>query len=229
MLRYSFSLFLLLVTLTSNLFADSGYVIDNYRVDITIDEKNIYKVEEDINVDFKEPRRGIYRVIPEVFNGREIKVNDIKTNVQTHAKDEGDYIYLRMGNPNLYVTGAKNYLIKFNQNLGWDRESNFDEVYYNLIGNDWDTTIKKLEFNITLPKEFDASKINFTSGVRGSTNNKGVKWSVSGNTISGYTLEPLGPKESVTIALSLPEGYFDFSAEKTMFYILKTLLYIIYI
>ncbi|MGL5427050.1 MAG: DUF2207 domain-containing protein, partial [Cetobacterium sp.] len=92
MLRYSFSLFLLLVTLTSNLFADSGYVIDNYRVDITIDEKNIYKIEEDINVDFKEPRRGIYRVIPEVFNGREIKVNDIKTNVQTHAKDEGDYI-----------------------------------------------------------------------------------------------------------------------------------------
>ncbi|MGL4671298.1 DUF2207 domain-containing protein [Cetobacterium sp.] len=229
MLRYSFSLFLLLVTLTSNLFADSGYVIDNYRVDITIDEKNIYKIEEDINVDFKEPRRGIYRVIPEVFNGREIKVNDIKTNVQTHAKDEGDYIYLRMGNPNLYVTGAKNYLIKFKQNLGWDRESNFDEVYYNLIGNDWDTTIKKLEFNITLPKEFDASKINFTSGVRGSRNNKGVKWSVSGNTISGYTLEPLGPKESVTIALSLPEGYFDFSAEKTMFYILKTLLYIIYI
>ncbi|MGL5428041.1 MAG: DUF2207 domain-containing protein, partial [Cetobacterium sp.] len=192
-------------------------------------EKNIYKIEEDINVDFKEPRRGIYRVIPEVFNGREIKVNDIKTNVQTHAKDEGDYIYLRMGNPNLYVTGAKNYLIKFKQNLGWDRESNFDEVYYNLIGNDWDTTIKKLEFNITLPKEFDASKINFTSGVRGSRNNKGVKWSVSGNTISGYTLEPLGPKESVTIALSLPEGYFDFSAEKTMFYILKTLLYIIYI
>ncbi|MGL5701959.1 MAG: LemA family protein [Cetobacterium sp.] len=48
MLRYSFSLFLLLVTLTSNLFADSGYVIDNYRVDITIDEKNIYKIEEDI-------------------------------------------------------------------------------------------------------------------------------------------------------------------------------------
>ncbi len=229
MLRYSFSLFLLLITLTTNLVADSGYIIDNYRVDITIDEKNLYTVEENITVDFKEPRRGIYRVIPEKFNGREIRVSDIETNVKTSAKDEGDYIYLRMGDPNLYVTGIKNYLIKFKHNLGWDRESNFDEVYYNLVGNDWDTTVKKVEFNITLPKSFDASKINFTSGVRGSTNNIGVKWSVSGNTISGYTVQPLGAKESVTIALPLPEGYFDFSAEKSIFYLFKTLLYLIYI
>lgn len=229
MLRYSFSLFLLLVSLASNIFADSGYVIDNYRVDITIDEKNIYQVSENITVDFKEPRRGIYRVIPEVFNGRDIEVRNVQTNVQTSAKDEGDYIYLRMGNPNLYVTGIKNYLIKFNHDLGWDRESSYDEVYYNLIGNDWDTTIEKLEFTITLPKSFDKSKINFTSGVRGSTNNEGVKWSVTGNTISGYTVQPLGPKESVTIALPLPEGYFDFSAEKSIYYLLKTLLYIVYI
>ncbi|MGL5544694.1 MAG: DUF2207 domain-containing protein [Cetobacterium sp.] len=229
MLRYSFSLFLLLITLATNLIADSGYIIDNYRVDITIDEKNLYTVEENITVDFKEPRRGIYRVIPEKFNGREIKVSDIKTNTKTHAKDEGDYIYLRMGDPNLYVTGIKNYLIKFKHNLGWDRESNFDEVYYNLVGNDWDTSIEKLEFKITLPKSFDASKINFTSGVRGSTNSTGVKWSVSGNTISGHTIQSLGAKESVTIALPLPEGYFDFSAEKNMFYLFKALLYIIYI
>ena len=43
-----------------------------------------------------------------------------------------------------------------------------------------------------------------------SIDTSGVKWSVNGNIISGYTTIELNPKESVTIALPLPEGYFDF-------------------
>ncbi|MGL4977329.1 MAG: DUF2207 domain-containing protein [Cetobacterium sp.] len=228
MLKYSFRIFLLFLTLTTSIFSDSGYVIDNYRVNIDIDEKNIYKVEESIDVNFKEPRRGIFRIIPEKFNGREIKVSDVKTNVKTHAKDEGDYIYLRLGDPEVYLTGAKNYIIKFKHNLGWDRLPKYDEVYYNLIGNDWDTEIKRLEFSIKLPKEFDASRVNFTSGVRGSTSNKDVKWSVDGNIIKGYTLKPLNPNESVTVALPLPEGYFNNGKEKFIFNVLKGLLYLTY-
>ncbi|WP_432204621.1 DUF2207 domain-containing protein [Cetobacterium somerae] len=226
MLKFSFSLFFLLVT---SIFADTGYIIDNYKVDIKINEKNIYDVSENIRVDFLEPRRGIYRVIPEEFNGREIKVSNIKTNVQTAAKDEGNYIYLRLGNPNVYLTGIKNYLINYTYNIGWNRNSSYDEVYYNLIGNDWDTTIKKVEFSIELPKSFDSSKVNFTLGQYGSTNTSGVKWTVNGNTISGYTTVVLNPKESVTIALPLPKGYFNFTEEKMVFYLFKGVLYLIYL
>ncbi|MGL6023458.1 MAG: DUF2207 domain-containing protein, partial [Cetobacterium sp.] len=135
---------------------------------------------------------------------------------------------LRLGDPEVYLTGAKNYIIKFKHNLGWDRLPKYDEVYYNLIGNDWDTQIKRLEFSIKLPKEFDASRVNFTSGVRGSTSNKDVKWSVDGNIIKGYTLKPLNPNESVTVALPLPEGYFNNGKEKFIFNVLKGLLYLTY-
>lgn len=226
MLKLSFSLFFLLFTF---IFADAGYIIDNYKVNVKIDEKNIYSVDENINVDFLQPRRGIYRIIPEEFNGKKIKVTDIKTNVQTVAKDEGNYIYLRLGDPNRYLTGIKDYAIKYRYNIGWDRDSTYDEVYYNLIGNDWDTTIKKVEFTIELPKNFDSSKVNFTLGKYGSTNTSGVKWSVDGNTISGYTTVALNPKESVTIALPLPEGYFNFTDEKITYYIFKGVLYLIYL
>lgn len=226
MLKFSFSLFFLLIT---SIFADAGYIIDNYNVDIKIDEKSIYSVEESIRVDFLQPRRGIYRVIPEEFNGREIKISDIKTNAPTVAKDEGNYIYLRMGDPNRYITGIKDYIIKYRYNIGWDRDSNFDEVYYNLIGNDWDTDIKKVEFKIELPKKFDANRVNFTVGPYGSRDTEGVKWRVDGNTIVGYTTVTLKPKESVTIALPLPEGYFNFTEEKIIYFIFKGVLYLIYL
>lgn len=226
MLKFSFSLFFLLIT---SIFADAGYIIDNYNVDVKIDEKSIYSVEESIRVDFLQPRRGIYRVIPEEFNGREIKISDIKTNAPTVAKDEGNYIYLRMGDPNRYITGIKDYIIKYRYNIGWDRDSNFDEVYYNLIGNDWDTDIKKVEFKIELPKKFDANRVNFTVGPYGSRDTEGVKWRVDGNTIVGYTAVTLKPKESVTIALPLPEGYFNFTEEKIIYFIFKGVLYLIYL
>ncbi len=226
MLKFSFSLFFLLIT---SIFADAGYIIDNYNVDVKIDEKSIYSVEESIRVDFLQPRRGIYRVIPEEFNGREIKISDIKTNAPTVAKDEGNYIYLRMGDPNRYITGIKDYIIKYRYNIGWDRDSNFDEVYYNLIGNDWDTDIKKVEFKIELPKKFDANRVNFTVGPYGSRDTEGVKWRVDGNTIVGYTTVTLKPKESVTIALPLLEGYFNFTEEKIIYFIFKGVLYLIYL
>lgn len=226
MLKFSFSLFFLIFT---SIFADAGYVIDNYRVNIKVDNKNIYSVDENIRVDFLQPRRGIYRIIPEEFNGKEIKVTNIQTNVKTAAKDEGNYIYLRLGDPNRYLTGIKDYKIKYIYNIGWDRNSSYDEVYYNLIGNDWDTTIKKVEFSIELPKSFDSSKVNFTLGKYGSTNTSGVKWSVEGNTINGYTTVALNPKESVTIALPLPEEYFDFTDQKITYYVFKSVLYLIYL
>lgn len=223
MLKWSFNLFFLVCSMLFSM--DSGYIIDNYKVNIGINDKNIYKIKENIKVDFLEPRRGIYRVIPEKFNGRRIKVSNIKTNVTTYAKDEGDYIYLRLGDRNRYLTGLKNYIIEYNYNMGYDRNSKYDEVYFNLIGNDWDTTIKKLEFSITLPKKFNKTKINFTSGYRGSTNND-VNWWIDGNTINGYTTRVLYPKESVTLALPLPEGYFNMNDIKIKFYLSTFILFI---
>lgn len=224
MLKWSFSLFFLLFSM---LFGDQGYVIKNYNVNVLISEKNDYKITEEIEVDFLEPRRGIYRIIPEKFNGKTIEVSDVRTNVETYMKDEGDYLYLRFGNPNKYLTGIKIYKLMYNYNIGWDRIKNYDEVYYNLIGNDWDTTIENLEFSITLPKKFDPSKLNFTVGKYGSVDKANLTWKVTGNTITGKILKPLAPKEAVTIALVLPEGYFDTTSEKYKIYIARTILNVI--
>ena len=209
MLKLVSSIFFLFCSLV---FADNGYIIKEYNSDIKINEKNIYTVEENIKVNFREPRRGIYRVIPEYFNGREIKVSNIDTSEMAHIKDEGKYIYIRLGDPTTYLKGVKNYKISFNQNLGWDRNKEYDEVYFNIIGSDWDTFIERVNFSITLPKPFNPDKINFTSGARGTKSDvAGIKYYIKGNTIIGHSTKVLAPSHSITLALPLEEGYFDVS------------------
>ena len=209
MLKLVSSIFFLFCSLV---FADNGYIIKEYNSDIKINEKNIYTVEENIKVNFREPRRGIYRIIPEYFNGREIKVSNIDTSEMAHIKDEGKYIYIRLGDPTTYLKGVKNYKISFNQNLGWDRNKEYDEVYFNIIGSDWDTFIERVNFSITLPKPFNPDKINFTSGARGNRSDvAGIRYYLKDNTIIGHSTKVLAPSHSITLALPLEEGYFDVS------------------
>lgn len=226
MLKWSFSLFFLVFTLA---FGDGGYIINNYRVNLDINEENIYEVKEDIDVRFSEKRRGIYRVIPTRFNGRKLEISDIRVNEKSSYKRERNYVYLRIGDPSIYLVGNKNYKINYNYDLGWDKNSKYDEVYYNLIGNDWDTIIEKLEFSIKLPKDFDSSRVNFTRGNFGSTDNSGIKWWLEGNTIKGYTTRKLYPGESVTIALPLEEGYFKIGNERYFYFLILGILIAIYI
>lgn len=221
MSKLIFSLFFFIF---SSIFADNGYVIKEYLSDIKIDKNNVYTIKETLDVNFNEPRRGIYRIIPEEFNGRPINISKIKTNDKTHIKDEGRYKYIRLGNPQKYITGRKKYEISFIQDLGWDRNSKYDEVYFNIVGNDWDTYIENFKFSITLPKPFNPDKINFTSGEKGYRGDKAkIKYFLNGNTITGYSTKSLAPNESITIALPLEEGYFDYGKAKLFYYLIRSI------
>ena len=73
---------------------------------------------------------------------------------------------------------------------------------------EWDTVIGNVTFNITMPKEFDSSKLGFSSGSKGSLDNSKVKYTVNDNTISGSYDGILNEGESLTVRCELPEGYF---------------------
>ena len=61
LLFISFFLFLLM-PITVN--ADNGYKIENYNVDITVNENNVLDIKETIDVNFLSQRHGIIRKIP---------------------------------------------------------------------------------------------------------------------------------------------------------------------
>jgi hypothetical protein len=193
------------------------YVIDKYDVNIVVNENNTFDITETITAYFNVSKHGIYRTIPlkntikrldgTTSTNRTQVTNVSVDNEYTTSRENNNY-KLQIGSASRTLTGEQTYVIKYTYNLGKDPEKNYDELYYNIIGNEWDTVIGNVTFTITMPKEFDSSKLGFSSGATGSTDNSKVKYNVSGNKITGSYDGILGVGEALTVRCELDEGYF---------------------
>lgn len=193
------------------------YVIDKYDINIIVNENNTFDVTETITAYFNVSKHGIYRTIPLKNNITRLDGTSSKNRVQisnlsvdneyTTSRENGNY-KIKIGSASRTLTGEQTYVIKYTYNIGKDPIKDYDELYYNIIGTDWDTVIGNITFNITMPKEFDSSKLGFSSGSLGSTNNSNVKYNVKGNKITGSYNGILEVGEALTIRIELPEGYF---------------------
>lgn len=190
--------------------SEKEYTIDDYYVDITVNSDNTYNVIEKITANFKVEKHGIKRNIPIIYGNGQKKNNADITNITVNQKyktyQENNNLVLQIGEDNKTVIGNKDYIIKYTYDIGNDNNDGFDEFYYNIIGNSWDTTIKNIVFRITMPKIFDASKISFFVGANNS--DKNIEYDVKGNAIIGRYTGKLNEKEAITIRVELKEGYF---------------------
>ena len=53
------------------------------------------------------------------------------------------------------------------------------KIYYNIIGNEWDTVIGNVTLSITMPKEFDSSNINYEEINKPSEYIKKTEWDMA--------------------------------------------------
>ena len=197
-----------LLAFSLSLFADEAFVIDNYKVEMDVRESNTYEITETLDINFTADRHGIIRDIPLYFDGMPVKISRIKVRGHDYKVDIGrENASIRIGSADSYVNGKVQYIISYLYDVGGDNLPDMDEFNHNVIGVQWDTQIKRGEFRITLPKEFNPEDVNCTSGPYGSTDNSQVEWSVEGTTITGKTLKSLDNYEGLTVALPLPEGY----------------------
>ncbi len=193
------------------------YVIDKYDINIIVNENNTLDITETITTYFNVPKHGIFRTIPlkntitrldGTTSTNRTQVTNISVDKEYKTLRENGNYKLQIGSPSNTLTGEQTYVIKYTYNLGKDSAKNYDELYYNIIGNEWDTVIGNVTFTITMPKEFDSSKLGFSSGKVGSTDNSKVKYNVSENKITGSYNDILKVGEALTIRCELPEGYF---------------------
>ncbi len=195
----------------------NDYVIDAYNIDITLNENNTFDITETITAYFNISKHGIYRKIPlknkivrldGTTSTNRAQISNLKVNDKyTISKIDGAY-NIQIGDANKTITGKKTYVIKYTYNIGKDPIKDYDELYYNIIGNEWDTVIGNITFSITMPKEFDANKLGFSYGTKGSVENSKINYTVSDNTITGKYNGILNAGEALTIRCELPEGYF---------------------
>lgn len=196
---------------------DNGYLIDSYDINMVVNENNTFDITEKITVYFKELRHGIYRKIPlknsinrldGTKSNNKAKVSNVTVNEKHTISKENGYEVIKIGDANKTITGNHSYTIKYTYDIGKDPLKDADELYFNLIGNEWDTNISNVTFKIKMPKSFDKSLLGFSSGVKGSTKNSEVSYSVTKNTINGSYTNILKAGQALTVRLTLPEGYF---------------------
>jgi len=192
--------------------AAAGFIITDYDVDITVNEDNSYDIIETIDVEFTAQRRGIFRTIPLGSTGPfPARIRNLHIEGAPHEVErEGTQWLVRIGDPNQYAPQFMRYVISYNYYVGDQQLDGYEEFYFNPIGTDWDTSIQNATFTVKMPKPFDESKLNITAGPHGAeTNVEYVTYEVRDTTIVGQTVQELMPREGITVALTLPEGYFS--------------------
>ena len=154
--------------------ADSDYTIQSYNIDMIVNEDNTFDITETITAYFDIPKHGIYRKIPlknsvtrtdGTKSSNRVKITNLSVSEEYTTSNENGYKVIKIGNANKSLTGKQTYIIKYKYNIGKDPLKNADELYFNLIGDQWDTSINKVYFKITMPKEFDKSLLGFSSRI----------------------------------------------------------------
>lgn len=187
------------------------YYISNYDVNIKVNNDNSYDVVEKISAHFNVLKHGIIRNIPLYVDRKEEKVarlSKVKINEKFEKRIYGNYYNLKIGDKNRTFTGDYDYEISYKYRLGDDLYEDKDLLFYNIIGDSWDTVIKKVNFKIDMPKGFDSSKLQFAYGYDGANKTENLKYSIDGNSIVGTLEEQLYMNQALTVRLELPEGYF---------------------
>lgn len=224
-----FTFFLLIINCNA-----LDYDFNSFKVDIVVYENNTLDITETIVANFYVPKHGIYKSIP-YYNTviredgssekNRVKIYNIDVNDKYSLKKKSGYLNIQIGDVDKYVNGLNEYVIKYSYELGNDKNDNFDELYFNIIGTEWEREIKNISFTITMPKDFDTSKLGFTHGRYGYSYTDGISYEINDNVISGTYNGSLSAYEGLTVRLELPEGYFI--KDSVFNHLLELLIYVV--
>ncbi len=230
--------FIISIVMPNKVKASYDYYISSYNVDMVVNEYNSYDITETITAYFNVGKHGIIRKIPMINNVKRAdgskskthaKISNIQVNEKYSKSKSNGYQVIKIGDANKTVKGEQTYIIKYTYDLGNDVLKDKDELYFNIVGDEWDTSIEKVSFNITMPKTFDASLLGFSSGRRGTIGSDNLTYNVDGNSIYGSLNKSLSSGEALTIRLELPEGYFIGSSSVDNYYIVLLVLCLVFI
>jgi len=130
------------------------FTIDKFHSDITIGDDSSVIVKETIDVEFHQPRHGIYREIPFKYRDDFGKVITTPTRVLSvtdgsekawkyRVERTGPVVNIRIGDAKRYVEGRRTYIITYKVENVILFFKDHDELYWNVTGNFWKAPIKE--------------------------------------------------------------------------------------
>jgi len=183
--------------------------IKDFNSKITVLPDSSIFVEENITYNFEESiRHGIYRTIPLLNSKNEstkievVSVLDDNKNPYEFTTDTEDGTFtIKIGSLDKMVSGTKIFNITYRVLGSIAYYDGFDEIYWNVTGNDWDIPIKKSEARVVLPiNVFPLNQDCYYGPSGGKTK---CKITEDGIFSSGTILNK---NEGLTVAVSFPKG-----------------------
>ena len=223
-----------LCMMTDTVHAASNFVIEDYDVDMVVQEDDTYVITETLKVHFTAPSHGIYRTIPyrteldrdgqySLFFAKVRDFEMLSGQPFKKQRDEKNY-NVRIGEPDVIADTDTTYKIRFVFDNRGDHLNGADEVYYNLIGKGWEAkSIDHVSFKVTFPKPIDPTKVGMKTGYQ-----IDVPFEVKKDRIvQGETTENV--MGGLTIRAVLPEGYFTKQAKTSnlLYYLLMAALVVL--
>ncbi|MDM7916020.1 MAG: DUF2207 domain-containing protein, partial [Candidatus Eisenbacteria bacterium] len=200
-----------------------GFSIESFDADLTILPNAQMNVEERIDVEFQEPRHGIYRTIPVRYTDpagyqyslgfRLLDVSDgAGGSVDSKVSQEGQYVKIRLGSADRTVSGPFTYVLRYRIENGLVHLSRHDEVYWNVTGNEWNQGIARAGVTLHLPKPYPPDSLVGAAytGAFGEQGHDAEFDFPSAGEVHVQATRPLGPLEGLTVAVAWPHGAVTF-------------------
>ena len=173
--------------------AAQPYVVDKFDVHLKLEANGSMQVTERLGVTFNESKHGIFRDIPVDYDaGRgitrsidldQISVGDGQGNaLTTKVTSEGDHVRIRIGDKDVTLPAGTrmtyqiHYRVRgminwFDQNEGWGPTA---QLYWNVTGDQWDTSIGAVSCELEYPKVANAKGVRARvfAGAYGSRDNQ---------------------------------------------------------
>ena len=218
-MKRKISLFSIIVIFGALSFISSAAAeeISDFRSEIKINADSSINVAEKIEYDFGAlNRHGIFRNIPIKYKAREGNYNLRISNISVTDENglsykfqksyPGNNIQIKIGDPNSLVSGKKTYVINYKIGRAINYFDSYDELYWNVTGNEWPVMIRQSSAVVTLPSGADESQLKTQCyfGVLGSATN--CQTSISGNEIFFSAPRALSSGEGLTIVAGFPKG-----------------------
>ena len=164
----------------------------------------------------REIKRGILREIPVTYRsayGQAFHVGFELLEVTRDAHAEpyfteqaGDSIKIYIGDKDVFLKpGRTTYRLSYRTTNQIGFYDGFDELYWNVTGNDWSFTIERAEARIALPPGGVVLQEAAYTGPLGAQGRDFAR-SQEGATLVFRTTKPLPPGEGLTVAVAWPKG-----------------------
>jgi hypothetical protein len=195
--------------------AQDGERIRSYEVEVDALPSGRIHVVETIDYDFGgNQKHGIYRNIPVRFDydddyRREYPLRSVRvtgtpgTPVQTKVERSGDYVNIRVGDPDRTITGTHRYVLSYDVDGAINRFESHDELFWNAIGVEWAVPIDS--GSVTVRTSGAIETVACFAGPEGSR--IPCASARADGTSAYFSQGALGAYEGLSVVVALPAGY----------------------